>query len=631
MRTSPIRFRRYRTGLVLGLGLLWVGSLLSVPAQAGPASGGTPRASRSGTMAWLTVSHPAGGQAQMVDQYGRTVILRGVNVVGLEDDYYNTSPLGTGGYSATPFWPIDPAQYQGRCPSNSHGISEPPVCEVQAGRPEYEQSSAPGSGDDLAQMRALGFDVIRLPVSWSQLEPIPGDYSSTYIDRIVQVVDWAAQQGIYVIIDMHEDNYSRFTPASAPASAPPVLSASQESGNHADGAPPWAVMSQGVPAEALAGQSVLNAYVETAFTNFWLNRTPTNAAGQALPAGEAPGTGLQDHYIGAMVQLAKRFVNDPTVVGYDIMNEPLPGFLAPGLFDQNYLYSFYARVIEALTGTVQGVPCPASSSYTAACGYPDQGVDDRRHLYFVEPMAARNLTDVAVGASAPFSVYPNLVYAPHAYTHVFTVDTDVPGGVASAVYPTSYNQAMQTASLEARALDAALFIGEYGNSNDQDSTILAQETAAQETAMVGSTLWAWKGNCGPGQTAAECEPGLWSVYQGDPSSTPTENLGLIDTRVTYLDRAWPRATAGTLQGYAYDPSTGVFSMSASGAGPVMPGDRDHETVIYAPGPLSGAVVVTGAARLDAVIAEPDGTRIVYVAPTGSASYGVELASRPSTG
>ncbi|MHB1853864.1 MAG: cellulase family glycosylhydrolase [Acidimicrobiales bacterium] len=618
-------------GVFLGLGLLWVGSLLSVPAQAGPArTGGSPGAPAA-AMPWLSVSHPAGGQAQIVDPYGRSVILRGVNLVGLEDDYYTTSAVGTGGYSAAPFWPVDPARYQGRCPANSHDISEPPVCEVQAGRPEYAQSSAPGSGDDLAQMRALGFDVIRLPVNWSQLEPSPGHYSSTYIDRIAQVVGWAAQQNIYVIIDMHEDNYSRFTPASAPVSAPPVVSASQESGGHADGAPPWAVMSQGAPAEALAGQSVFNAYVETAFTNFWLNRTPTNAAGQALPAGQAPGTGLQDHYIGAMVQLAKRFVNDPTVVGYDVMNEPLPGFLAPGLFDQNYLYPFYARVIEALTGTVQGIPCPASSSYTAGCSYPDQGVDDRRHLFFVEPMAARNLTDAAVGASAPFTAYPNIVYAPHAYTHVFTVDTDVPGGAVSAVYPTSYNQAMQTASLEARALGAALFIGEYGNSNDQDGTILAQETAAQQTAMVGSTLWAWKGNCGSGQTAAECEPGLWSVYQGDPSATPAQNLGLIATRVTYLDRAWPRATAGTLQGYAYDPSTGAFSMSASGAGAVRRGDRDHETVVYAPGPLAGPVVVTGAARLDAVIAEPDGTRLVYVAPTGPAGYGVELSSRPAAG
>ena len=55
---------------------------------------------------------------------------------------------------------------------------------VIAGAPEWQQSAAPGSLDDLAQMRALGFNVIRLPVSWSQLEPTPGRYSTSYIDRI---------------------------------------------------------------------------------------------------------------------------------------------------------------------------------------------------------------------------------------------------------------------------------------------------------------------------------------------------------------------------------------------------------------------------------------------------------------
>jgi hypothetical protein len=35
-----------------------------------------------------------------------------------------------------------------------------------------------------------------------------------------------------------------------------------------------------------------------------------------------PQPGLQDHYIGAIAALARRFINDPTVVGYEIMNEP---------------------------------------------------------------------------------------------------------------------------------------------------------------------------------------------------------------------------------------------------------------------------------------------------------------------
>lgn len=136
------------------------------------ALGATPHSSAMAAVApqlpWLHVSH-AGGAAGALpvieDSSGRQVILRGVDLVGLEDDFYMT-PNGAEPGTA-PFWPVSPSAYIRRCPTNSHQITEPPVCEVSAGMPEWQQSAAPGSLNDLAQMRALGFDVIRLPVSWS--------------------------------------------------------------------------------------------------------------------------------------------------------------------------------------------------------------------------------------------------------------------------------------------------------------------------------------------------------------------------------------------------------------------------------------------------------------------------------
>jgi endoglycosylceramidase len=608
---------RRRAALVLACASVATGALLaSWPQTASPDS-------PSAALPWLSVSHPAGQRAQIVDPEGRTVILRGINLTGLEDDVY-TTPSGSEPGPA-PFWPTATSDYDGTCPTNSHDISEPPVCEVQAGLPEYQQSDAADSDNDLAQMRGLGFNFIRLPVSWSQLEPTPGTYSAAYIDRIAQVVQWAGQQGIYVLIDMHEDNYSRFTPETAPVSVPPLLTPTQEGGGHADGAPPWAVMADGVPALSADGQGELNAFVETAFTNFWLNAIPKNSAGQPLPQGAAPGPGLQDHYIGAIAALAAHFKGNSTVVGYDIMNEPLPGLLAaPGVFDQGYLYPFYRRVIDAIAGTHDGLPCAAGTSYTAACGYRSLGIDDTQHLFFVEPMALRNLTDVAVGLSLPFTSDPNIVYEPHAYTHVFTVDTQIPGGVLSKVYPLGYNQAMVTADAEARAMGAALFIGEFGNSNSDDGTILSQETAAIDRAGVGSSLWAWKGNCGPGSTTAECESGLWSVFEGDPAATPAQNGPLIRSRLLLLARVYPRATAGRLISFAYDPDTVTFSMRATSGTRVIPGQQSRETEVYIPPLVRAAVTVSGAAVLDAVVANPDGSRLAYVAPTGAGSYGVSV-------
>jgi hypothetical protein len=308
------------------------------------------------------------------------------------------------------------------------------------------------------------------------------------------------------------------------------------------------------------------------------------------------------------------------------MNEPLPGALAvPGVFDQNYLFPFYRRAIDAIAGTHDGTVCPPGSSYTALCGYRSLGIDDTQHLFFVEPMALRNLTDVAVGLSLPFTSDPNIVYEPHAYTHVFTVDTQIPGGALSKVYPLSYSQAMVTAETEAKLIGAALFVGEFGDSNDNDATYLAQETAALDQAGVSSTLWAWKGNCGPGQSAAQCEPGLWSVFDGDPSQVPAQNGPLIKSRLLYLARVYPRATAGTLLSFGYDPSNASFSMTATSTRPVTPGSSDQETVVYIPPLVRGGVTVDGAARVDQVVTNPDGSRDAYVAPTGGGTYGVRVA------
>ncbi|MHB8594914.1 MAG: cellulase family glycosylhydrolase, partial [Acidimicrobiales bacterium] len=562
---------------------------------------------------WLHVQPVAGARAQIVDANGRTVVLRGVNAVGLEDDFY--TPSGGGPPGPLPVYPTDPTAYTGTCPANAAGAGEPPLCEVGAGSGEYAQSSVYSSENDFAQMRSLGFDVARLPVSWSLLEPQPGVYDATYVDRVAQVVSWAAEQGVYVLVDMHQDDYSRFTPDTAPLTVPGVLGPSGQSANHADGAPPWAVMASGVPAEAVAGQGELNAYVAAAFTSFWLNRVPTDAAGAALPQGDAPGPGLQDHYIGAMEVLAKHLAGDPAVVGYDVMNEPLPGFIAPVAFDQGYLFPFYRRVIDALTGTQDGVICPTGTPYAAACGYRDLGVHDR-HLFFVEPMAAHNLVDAPVGLSAPFTSYPGVVYAPHVYTHVFTVDTLVPGGALSGVFPVSYGQALDVADLEARQLRAALFVGEYGTANGSDVGVLTPETAALDVAGVGATLWAWKANCpGPGAT------GCWSVTYGAAGS---QNGTYIASRLQLLSRVIPRATAGRLLWFSYDPANSRFAMRATDEHGVTPGTTDEETILYVPSSVTGTASVHGAALLDTVTFNPDGSRLVLVAPTGHGAYGVSI-------
>ncbi|GAC1597200.1 MAG: hypothetical protein NVS3B21_21580 [Acidimicrobiales bacterium] len=567
---------------------------------------------------WLTVAHRSGSRPVIVDGSGREVMLRGVNVVGVQDDYY-----GGAGTNPKPQYPIDPAAYAGTCPPMDHRSAEPPVCEVDAGQPEFSQSTAADSRNDFAQMRALGFNVVRLTISWSQLEPQPGAYSTTYIDRIAQVVGWASEQGVRVLLDMHQDNYSRYTPGSSAVPSSPLLSPTTPSANHAGGAPPWAVIADGVPAVAVGGQGPLNAYVAASFDSFWRNRIPSDEAGHAVPTGAAPGPGLQDHYIGAMAAVARRFSSEPTVVGYEIMNEPLSGTTPPGVFTTTQLLPFYRRVIDALTGVKDGVPCPTGLPATPVCGYPDLGVHVRHQSFFFEPMAIRNLTDAPDQAPAPFSTYPNLVYAPHAYTHVFTADTNVPGSrPKTSPYPTSYDQAYIVADREARSFGAALFVGEFGNSASDDDTLLAGSTAAADRAVSGESMWDWKSQCGVRTPTKDCQ-NAWSVYAGDPSPAPAQNGPIIPTRERYLSRAFPMATAGHLDLLTYDPQRHHLSMRATATRPAT--RPSAQTVVFLPATMTGNVTVSGGAVLANVTQEPDGTYRAFVAPAGSGPYSVDAS------
>ena len=536
---------------------------------------------------FLHVVTPApGGDATpyLADSSGRQVLLRGAAAVGLQDVAY---PNANG---KPALFPVSPSNYDGKCPKATPLIPQPPLCEVSATQPAYQQSISGSSGNDFAQMRALGYDLVRLVLNWSQLEPNAGVYNTTYLDRIGQVVGWAEQQGIYVILDMHQDQYSRYIlpgTKNLPSGCP--------SSGGSDGAPAWAVFTDGKPACADFGVDALNPAVAAAFYNFWQNHpVPT-------PARQSPGTGLQDHYIGALAALARRFQKNSTVLGYELMNEPQVGSISSLPIENLYqassqdLYPFYKKAIEALTGVRDNqATCPATAPNSNTCAYPQLASVSRQQIFF-EPLAWRNVVEFSPQVSAPFSSFQNLVYAPHVYTHAFTLDEFLGYPAATSPFPPNYTFGYQTAEAEAQAMHSAVLTTEFGDASSTDALILSNEEAAQESTLTGGTLWAWKGLAA---TAAPCWCVRWqqSNYQttsngtsgkGNPKAPVSASANLIASRQLYTSRVWPRATAGSLLAYQYEPANGSFYMSATDPAAVPIGTTSKETTVYLPPNVTG--------------------------------------------
>lgn len=168
------------------------------------------------------------------------------------------------------------------------------------------------------QFRDWGFNCVRFGMSWRGIEPEPGKINEAYLKEIDKRVKLAEENGIWLILDMHQDLYG---------------------GKYGNGAPEWATIDDGLPHDS--GDVWSDAYlvspaIHRVFDNFWKN----------APAPD--GIGIQDHYIFIWKTLAKRYANSAAVAGFDIMNEPFTGAESIGIL--NKLLGSYGEIVTEQTG-----------------------------------------------------------------------------------------------------------------------------------------------------------------------------------------------------------------------------------------------------------------------------------------
>lgn len=72
--------------------------------------------------------------------------------------------------------------------------------ETAWGSPVITQEMIQGYAD-------AGYGVLRIPVAWSNLADENYNLSPAYLKAVQEVVDWALESGMYVIINIHHDNF----------------------------------------------------------------------------------------------------------------------------------------------------------------------------------------------------------------------------------------------------------------------------------------------------------------------------------------------------------------------------------------------------------------------------------------
>lgn len=395
---------------------------------------------------------------------------------------------------------------------------------------------------DFAGIAAQGFDVVRLNLSWSALEPQRGTLSSSYLQTIRQTVGWARAHGLYIVLDMHQDGWWKGATPTGTDCRPgtdPMWGY--------DGAPAWATITDGAPRCQFTGRDISPAG-DRAFQNFYFDTD-----------------GVQSALVATWGKLAAMFRDDPTVAGYDLLNEPGFGETAP--VTTSYLLGrFYDRAIGAIR---------AAGS---------------QQLVVVEPSILWSGLGFDSGPTPGFTSDRNIVFSPHLYAESITMDRSL--GLPPIV---GLDRQFTLAQRVADEYGAPLWSGEYGywgNTSDVDAR-LARYAKAEDANRLGSAYWVWKQACGDPQNGiGKTGDGLMVQDCTTGGDAPQR-----DDLLRLLGRAYPRSAPGT-----------VTMLTANGADLLLAGTTQSASCgleVWVPGTARPQVHSTGLTKVQ-TIAAPGG-------------------------
>ncbi|TXH06314.1 MAG: glycosidase [Nevskiaceae bacterium] len=369
---------------------------------------------------------------------------------------------------------------------------------------------------DFPQMAALGINSVRLLLSWSRVEPQPGQYDEAYLAQVRRQIELAAAQGLYVIVDMHQDAWGKFV---ATRGTSDVCVAPLEDAIGWDGAPQWATITDGLTTCRIAQREISPA-VQAAFTNFYLDTQ-----------------GIQTRFVAMWQHVVSEVAGYPNVAGYDLFNEPNPGFLLEA-DAVTYLSTLYTRLVTAIRAAESALP------------------QQPQHIIFFEPDIIWSLVGVTLPTLPVFTNDSNLVFAPHFY--------------CGSGAPSSNAQCFSNAQAVASLYQTTFWVGEWGyfGAPDSISGDVNEFVADQDQALVGAAEWQWAQACGDPHTIGTPggKPGA-TVVQLKLIGCPGDvDLGFVQANAQAMSRSYPRAAPGQLQQLSSDVATGEAALSGNGTG-----------------------------------------------------------------
>jgi endoglucanase len=271
---------------------------------------------------------------------------------------------------------------------------------------------------DLAYIKSLGATVVRLPLNYRHFEDDsrPFEYLEKGFLRLDQIIEQCAKVGLYVILDLHS------------------VQGWQNTDWHCDNA--------------------------SRHVYFWKHPH------------------FQERFYALWKEIARRYHGNPTVAGYNVMNEPVSN--APyGRFRNDYHpdWETINRIYRQVVSSIRSI--------------------DPEHIIFLEGDYFSSLFD---GLDAPFA--PNLVYSSHMYNPSGLGPGAYPGKVGGEYWDKEKQRQVflsHQGTLFSQKHNVPLWVGEFGSAyngpaeeNPSRVQAMHDQLSVYNEAEVHWTTWTYK-------------------------------------------------------------------------------------------------------------------------------------------
>ena len=420
--------------------------------------------------------------------------------------------------------------------------------------PQY--SLAP---QDITNLKNWGFNFVRLGVMWEAVETSFDVYNTTYLNTISTLINSLGAAGIYTLIDNHQDVYARKICG--------------------EGVPDFYAQNLSDKCEGLLGPllqdfglcipfSSFNYSVDSNGDPLISNCTSRMFATYYATPQAADGFSriysnkdqYQDRFIQFWNVTSKHFANNPYVVGYDLINEPLaanmftePWTAIPGVNDHVNLQRLYENTQDVIRE------------------------NDNETIIFFEPIQG-DLLPLLGGMVFPigFNDTPGgaeyldrVVLNDHSYCCQMSTSVCASGEppLDKATECAKFNFARVTSrAIDARDLGVGLMITEFGACFNTPNCVQEIEgvTGACDDNLAGWAYWMFK-EFGDFTTSGQS-----NVTGGEGFYAQS---ALQTQKVKALARTYVQAYQGVPISLTFNPSTGyfhtVFTLDPAAKGPTV--------------------------------------------------------------